>query len=296
MRLQRIYLNTWGWVCKPGAKARRMRERYAACCTDVIVTINGARHKKWRTFLKVADYVKAFAHFRALGVRVHVMSWIRPDLHGWIEPMVKWLRQLRAACITAGLPSFSSVLLDAEGQWSRGWPFRRPKRRAAREREWRHAAYNAHSLLQAAGFRVGVTDVPMVDWGVVEALFAGADYAMPQAHEFANWAGVIAASKLPPKERVKPRRIRKPGRLVSWTYKVWPKRLTKRCKLIPHLAFYSVQTQRSVRTSIETAIGHGATDVSGWTGRKFRCRAARKVLAAFKAEITAAQAAKELSA
>lgn len=268
MTLERIHLNAWGRVVKPSK--RKLRERYARCCTDVIVTINGARDKRFRFFRPQVEYRNAFAHFRELGVRVHVMSWIRPDV-AWIECMAGGLAELREVA------PFESLLVDAEGQWSRGWPRReRPRSRRERVAKWDALAGLTTTLLDGVGIPWGATDVPMVSWGVFGGLARRASYVMPQAHEFALRTG-----------------IRRPGRLVRWTRDHWPQKLAG-AHLIPHLAAYgATQTGEGLRQSIETSLELGATEIAAWTGGEFRHRGCRKVLAEYKSQIDVAEAMKD---
>jgi hypothetical protein len=236
MQLQSINLTAWGSLAKDARSGRKRRQRFGRCCTDVTIMLNGlSRRRKRRRFSMYYDhatYRVAFEHLRELGVRPHVCSWVRPDLDWWIEPMVQQLLELREVA------PFESVLLDAEGAWSRGFP-ERPRRRADREVEWGHAASLVAGLLNTHNIEWGATDVPMVDWDVFGPLAVRASYVMPQCHEFGLRGG-----------------IRKPGRLVAWTHRKWPKRLPKWVDMRPHLAVYGkTQTPKGLR---EDADAQGA--------------------------------------
>lgn len=275
---RRILLNAWGRIGDP--RQHKLRERYAECCTDVIVTVNGLRHVQrgkpggYRHFRTFTDYAESFAHLYSLGVRVHLMSWLRPD-PVWIRSMVTNL-----AGLVYGLGCERTVLLDLESAWTRGWPGKRPASRAQRLEGWQRSADLLNSCMahEGAGLRYGVTDVPMVDYEAIEPVVACADYVMVQAHEFGT---------------ALPGSIRRPGKLVDWTYDHWPQRLREGCELVPHLAAYRIgkrpdriQTAAGLRTSIETALGHGATSIAAWTSMSFAGAKLRRVLAEYKREFT----------
>lgn len=270
MTLASINLTAWGSIAKSGRTARKRRERFAACATDVTVVINSRRWKKFRLYYTLDTYRNSFAHLRELGCRVHVMTWVRPDMDGWIEPMADGLAELKERA------GFDTVLLDAEGAWSRGFPGRRPRLRADRETAWNDCAALVRMLFTLRNLEYGVTDVPMVSWAVIRSLVMGAKYVMPQCHEFgARLTG-----------------WNRPVRLVNWTHQNWPERLPAACDLRPHLAMYGrAQTGAGLRRSIEACIALGYPHIGGWTSRTFAGRGLRRVLAEYKSQIVAAQLA-----
>lgn len=267
MSLSRIYLNAWGLAANP--KELKLRERYAPCCTDLHVTVNSASDTKWKPFRSMSDWVETAKHVNDLGLRLHPMVWARPDLEYQLR-MVDWLAELQERA------GFDTVLLDAESAWSKGFPKgERPSQRSVREEVWALRAADLHMLLTMHGLEYDVTDVPMVDWKVVGPLFRGARRAFVQTHEFARTTSSI----------------RKPGRLIKWTYDVWPQRLQDTCALlVPHLAAYhygTKQTADGLRASIEAAVARRATAIGAWTSRSFYGAPLRQVLAEYKGRITA---------
>lgn len=263
-RLDRLILNAWGRIADP--KRAGLREHYAEVATDVVVNLNdGGRRENWHTFYALEDYVDAFAHLRALGLRVHVMTWVRPDFDRWAKPMLDGLSELREAA------GFDSVLLDLEGPWARGFPGRRPGP-ADRKRIRGEVAGLVGERFVAEGVEFGVTDVPRVAWSLVSPWLPFVSYVMPQCHGF---AGRLPGS------------IRRPGKLVEEVFGEgrlgWAPRLPEGVELIPHVAFYKAQTNASTRAQIETAVACGAKSVAGWTGRNGPKRP--KVLRSYVREI-----------
>jgi hypothetical protein len=105
----------------------------------------------------------------------------------------------------------------------------------------------------------------MVDWDVFGPLAVRASYVMPQCHEFGLRGG-----------------IRKPGRLVAWTHRKWPKRLPVSVDMRPHLAVYGkTQTPEGLRKSIEACLSYGYPRIGGWTTRTFAGAGLRRVLAEY---------------
>ena len=266
MSLERIYLNAWGRAADP--KQRKLRARYAPCCTDLHITVNSASDGKWKPFRSMSDWVETAKHVEGLGLRLHPMVWARPDIEYQLR-MVHWLSELQEKA------GFGTVLLDAESAWSRGWPKgERPRHRSTREELWALRASDLHMLLTAHGLEYDVTDVAMVDWDVSGPLFLGAKRAFVQAHEFARTT----------------KSIRKPGRLTKWVSDAWGPRLGDSCELVPHLAAYRYgtgQTARGLGDSIDGALATGATSVGAWTSRTFYGPPLRAVLAEYKRGVIA---------
>lgn len=228
LAVRRTYLNAWGRiVAKPA-----LRRHYAALCTDVIINLNGPSKKAFHTFYSLAETNAAIADLTlALGVRAHVMSWVRPEPR-WIGEMCLFIE---------GLSGISSVLLDLEEPWRAG---------TTREREVSAGAIADRMM----GRPWGITDVPMVPRGIIDPMLQRARYAMPQCHTF----GKRLIGKMP--------YYRRPGWLEPWTLANWRDRAPS-VELIPHLAAYNTGTYRQTLEGLQTSVAAcgESSAIAAWT-------------------------------
>ena len=236
MLIERTYLNAWGRIANPNN--RKLRERYAELCTDVIINLNdGNARETWFTFYQLDDYANAVDELEDLGCHVHFMTWVRPKapwLNGMIDDCLELLDRTQAR----------SLLCDLEGPWARS--------KASKREDAAEAIGEAF-----CGRDWGFTDVPMVKWSKVAPIAERASYWMPQCHTFGRRNGI------------KPRPwYRTPGKLERWTHKKWSKRLEVGQRIIPHLADYNVgsyrQTAPGLRESIATCHELGYTELAAW--------------------------------
>lgn len=253
--MRRIYLHGWGRIARPDYEW--LIGRLAGLCTDIVVNINdgnakdGAGNRRgWHTFgnRSPAEWNALFERLRAAGLRVHVMTWCKPD-PAWYRPMCEFLPKL-------DLHAGETVLFDLEGPWATHFPsgVRRWQRGAARTKAAEHIA----AAMTGAGLVWGITDVPMVAWGKVKPIARLAGYLMPQAHTFGY------------REGKKHHRFKRAGWLERWTHRKWSKRLGPGQRLILHIGDYDTRTYRqtpeALRISLDTVEALGYDEVAAWTG------------------------------
>ncbi len=142
--------------------------------TDLYMTVNdntgrridGAwkQRRDFHLFRPSAEIVKAIRAYRDAGVRVHVMTWIMPQVSFTQEMSV-----LADLCSEGGA---TSLLLDAEEPWTSSG-FRG---------DWNEAASRVFAALSGMSVPIGATVIPLHSVKKAGPIVRGSTYVLPQGY------------------------------------------------------------------------------------------------------------------